>query len=54
MYNLLEYSNNYSTTSRSLWNYYRDKIDNVDNNTSQGKRLEYKTKIKHDLHGVKI
>ena len=24
MYNLLECSNNYSMTSRSLWNYYRD------------------------------
>ena len=24
MYNLLEYSKNYSKTSTSLWNYYRD------------------------------
>ena len=24
MYNLLEYSKNYSKTSGSLWNYYRD------------------------------
>ena len=24
MYNLLEYSDNYSITSRSLWNFYRD------------------------------
>ena len=24
MYNLLEYSDNYSMTSWSLWNYYRD------------------------------
>ena len=24
MYNLIEYSNNYSKTSRSLWQYYRD------------------------------
>ena len=23
MYNLIEYSNNYSKTSRSLWQYYR-------------------------------
>ena len=30
MYNLLEYSQNYSMTSESLWNYYRDKIDDVD------------------------
>ena len=27
MYNLLEYSNNYSMTSGSLWNYYRDEIN---------------------------
>ena len=27
MYNLLEYSDNYSMTSRSLWNYYRDEIN---------------------------
>ena len=26
MYNLLEYSDNYSMTSGSLWNYYRDEI----------------------------
>ena len=32
MYNLLEYSHNYSMTSGSLWNYYRDKIDDVDDN----------------------
>ena len=30
MYNLLEYSQNYSMTSESLWNYYRDEIDDVD------------------------
>ena len=27
MYNLLEYSDNYSMTSGSLWNYYRDEIN---------------------------
>ena len=26
MNNLLEYNNNYSMTSGSLWNYYRDKV----------------------------
>ena len=26
MYNLLEYSDNYSMTSGSLWNYYREEI----------------------------
>lgn len=29
MYNLLEYSNNYSMTSRRLSNYYRDEFDDV-------------------------
>ena len=27
MYNLLEYSDNYSTTSGSLWNHYRDEVN---------------------------
>ena len=27
MYNLLEYNNNYSMTSGSLWDYYRDKVN---------------------------
>ena len=39
MYNLLEYSQNYSVTSESLWNYYRDEIDNFDDNASDGKSL---------------
>ena len=55
MYNLLEYSGNYSMTSRSLWNYYRDQvndsaIENDDDNKISNKRItsksfEYKTKI---------
>ena len=44
MYNLLEYSQSYSMTSGSLWNYYRDEID-VDDNASDGKSFKYKTKI---------
>ena len=36
MYNLIEYSNNYSKTSRSLWQYYRDKRnDNMLNITGK-------------------
>ena len=31
MYNLLEYNNSYSMTSESLWNYYRDKINENEN-----------------------
>ena len=33
MYNLLEYSGNYSMTSESLWNYFRDEVnDNANEN----------------------
>ena len=45
MYNLLEYSQNYFMPSRSLWNYYRDKIDDVDDCASDGQSFKYKTKI---------
>ena len=45
MYNLLEYSENYLMTSGSLWNYYREEIDDVDDNASDGKSFKYKTKI---------
>ena len=31
MYNLLEYSDNYSMTSGSVWNYYKDEINDDDN-----------------------
>ena len=37
MCNLLEYSQNYPMTSGSLWNYYRDETDYVDDNGSDGK-----------------
>ena len=45
MYNLLEYSQNYSVTSGSLWSYYREEIDDVDGDASDGKLFKYKTKI---------
>ena len=58
MYNLLEYSDNYSKTSGNLWNYYRSEINDsanenndannyrIDNNkTTTSKSSEYKTKI---------
>ena len=32
-------------TSGSLWNHYRDEIDDVDDNASDGKLFEYKAKI---------
>ena len=31
MYNLLEYSDNYSMTPGTLWNYYRDKVNDDPN-----------------------
>ena len=37
MYNLLEHSDNYSMRKGSFWNYYRDKIDDVNNNASDCK-----------------
>ena len=46
MYNLLEYSDNYSMIPRSLWNYFRDEInddenehDNNNNNNNNNNRL---------------
>ena len=57
MYNLLEYSDNYSMTSGTFWNYYRDKLNDAANenyaasnqiNNSQitaSKSIQYKTKL---------
>ena len=44
MYNLLEYGQNYSMTSGSLWNYYRDEIDVINDNASDGRSFTYITK----------
>ena len=44
IYNLLEYGQNCSKTSGGLWNYYRDEIDDVNDNVSNGKLFKYKTK----------
>ena len=43
IYNLLEYSQNYSMTSGNSWNYCRGEIDYVDDNVSDGKSFKYKT-----------
>ena len=45
MGNLLEYSDNYSMASGSLWNLYRDEIDDVDDDALDDKSFTYKTKI---------
>ena len=59
MYSLLEYSKNYSKTSDSLWNYYRDKLtdeanDNngLNKNVINSKSLKYKTSIAGSIYNV--
>ena len=59
MYNLLEYSKNYSKTSGSLWNYYRDELTdetNDDNglnkNVINSKSFKYKTTITGSTYNV--
>ena len=57
VYNLLEFSDNYSMTYGSLWNYYRDEVNDdedtnddntnkINNKTTASKYFKYKTKIK--------
>ena len=50
MYNLIEYSNKYSKTSATLWQYYRyklvsDNIGNIVNFASNRTLSKYKVKI---------
>ena len=59
IYNLLEYSKNYSKTSGSLWNYYRDELtdetndDNGPNkNVINSKSFKYKTSITGSTYNV--
>ena len=42
MYNLIEYSDNYSKTSGSLWQYYKD---DPDDNIIQSESFKSKIKI---------
>ena len=42
MYNLIEYSDNYSKTSGSLWQYYRD---DPNDNITQSESFKFKIKI---------
>ena len=56
MYNLHEYSKNYSKTTESLWNYYRDepKIganNNISYSIKDSKSFDYKTSITGKLEG---
>ena len=58
MYNLIEYSNNYSDTSGSLWQFKRDLIDvdltlddnHIPNNSSS---FKYKSSFIANRNGVK-
>ena len=45
MYNLLEHSGSYSMTSGTLWNLYRDEVDNVNHDASYNKSSKYKSII---------
>ena len=44
MYNLTEYSDNYSDTSGSLWNFKRDEITNNANMTNDDNAPSFKYK----------
>ena len=58
MYNLLEYSKNYRKTIGSLYNYYRDKLTNDDNdnfaniNVVHSGAFKYKNKITGNTYNV--
>ena len=50
LFNLIEYSKNYSKTTRSSWNYYRDKPNNgeegnINYSIKGSKSFDYKTSI---------
>ena len=50
MYNLIEYSKNYSKTAGSLWNYYMDESNdgakgNINHSIKDSKSFDYKTSI---------
>ena len=49
MYNLIEYSNNYSDTSRSLWNFKKDEITNSADVTNDNNAPSFK--YKSNLNG---
>ena len=59
MYNLLKYSKNYSKTSASLWNYYKDELTDYTNdnncpnkNVINSRSLKYKTSITRSTYNV--
>ena len=59
MYNLLEYSKNYKKTIGSLYNYYRDELNNdanlnnfANNIVISSETFKYKTKILDNTHNI--
>ena len=59
MYNLLEYSKNYSKTTVSLWNYCKDELtddtndnNNLNKNVINSKSFKYKTSITGNTYNV--
>ena len=58
MYNLTEYSDNYSDSSGSLWNFKRDEITNNGNVTNDDNALSFKYKASitgnTETNGTKI
>ena len=49
MYNLIEYINNYSKTSGSLWQYHKDDSnDNIENSESFKYKIKITGKIPND------
>ena len=61
MYNLIEYSDKYSDTSESLWEFERDEIEGkvdltVDNNhiPNNSSSFKYKSSLITNKNGVKI
>ena len=61
MYNLIEYSDNYSDTTDSLWQFKRDEIKGDDNLTVDAQHIpnnlssfKYKSSFITDSYGVKI
>ena len=59
MYNLLEYSKNYSKTSGSLWKYYIEELadetngdNDPNNNVTNSESFKYKTSITGSTYDV--
>ena len=56
MYNLIEYSDNYSKTSESLWQYYRDEpaINDADGNIGDFPGNSASFKLKQKITSKKV